>query len=132
MKYTHISNPRPRTPLELIDRLDQLVEELDELERTGSPVPQGLYMAIGVIQHEVNELSKKTPEEINEMFKADKDMQQIKPFDVVPFEPQQTQEDSEPICPGCGEPCHHTPQEMQGFAYDALEQASKDFSKDAA
>lgn len=40
------------------------------------------------------------------------------------------QKSSEPegtyqACPQCGKPCGHTPQEMQGFACEAAEEASE-------
>lgn len=39
-------------------------------------------------------------------------------------------EGAEPICPKCGAPCNHTPQEMQGFAMDAAEEASAGLARD--
>ena len=41
-----------------------------------------------------------------------------------PFSAQQKCESSHFECPKCGEPCNHTPQEMQSFAYEALEEVS--------
>ena len=37
---------------------------------------------------------------------------------------------AEPLCPKCGAPCNHTPQEMQGFAMDAAEEASAGLARD--
>ena len=37
---------------------------------------------------------------------------------------------AEPLCPACGAPCSHTPDEMQGFAMDALQQASDGLAHD--
>jgi hypothetical protein len=34
------------------------------------------------------------------------------------------------VCPECGTACNHTPQEMQGFAMDALQQASDGLARD--
>jgi hypothetical protein len=39
-------------------------------------------------------------------------------------------EGAEPLCPQCGAPCAHTPQEMQGFAMDAAEEASAGLARD--
>lgn len=37
---------------------------------------------------------------------------------------------AEQLCPQCGAPCDHTPDEMQGFAMDALQQASDGLARD--
>ena len=39
-------------------------------------------------------------------------------------------EGAEPLCPQCGAPCAHTPQEMQGFAMAAAEEASAGLARD--
>lgn len=39
-------------------------------------------------------------------------------------------EGAEPMCPKCGAPCNHTPDEMQGFAMDAAEEASAGLARD--
>jgi hypothetical protein len=51
-------------------------------------------------------------------------------FNHVPADISMRCEGAEPVCPQCGAPCNHTPQEMQGFAMDAAEEASAGLARD--
>lgn len=125
MNDENILNGQGQSLAELKARLAKLDAEEKKLTLAGQDVPDGMYLAIAKLYFEVHSMTKQplTFAALKATFKADKDWQQIKPFGVHPYSPQEVQADHEPICPGCGEPCNHTPQEMQGFAYDASAQA---------
>lgn len=127
MNDENILNGQGQSLAELKARLAKLDAEEKKLTLAGQDVPDGMYLALASLYFEVHAMNaRKEPlpfAALKATFKADKDWQQIKPFGVHPYSPQEVQAGHEPICPGCGEPCNHTPQEMQGFAYDASAQA---------
>lgn len=125
MNDENIINGRGQSLAQLKARLAELDAEEKKLTLAGQDVPDGLYLALASLYFEVHAMNRQplTFAALKATFKADKDWQQIKPFGVHPYTPQEAQAGHEPICPGCGKPCNHTPQEMQGFAYDASAQA---------